>query len=307
MSKIINWLKNHKLTAILIIIVLYFLYTSSSNKYYISQTLRSKAPNYSKTATSPAGSLSDSSLSEAESYYPPPINSAPPTTDITNRLVIKNSYLSLLVDNVTNIQKQIINKAQELGGYMVNSNLSNPQDAPTATLTLRIPSDKLTTALDYLRSLAVKVISENLEGEDVTDEYVDIGARMTTYLKTKVKFEEIMDKAVQVQDILTVQRELINLQAQIDSLKGQQDYLQKNAQMAKITIYLSTDELALPYSPSETWRPKVIFKQAARSLISTLRKIGSLLIWLFVYSIIWLPIILIIFFLRRRKRHNPPT
>jgi len=155
-------------------------------------------------------------------------------------------------------------------------------------------------ALDSIRGLAVKVISENLSGQDVTDQFVDNEARLATLEKTKTIFEDMLVKAVRIEDILRVQQEIINLQSQIDSLKGQQNYLEQNAKLARITIYLSTDELALPYSPSETWRPAVIFKQAARSLIANLRKIGSAIIWLTVYSLFWLPALILILFLKKR-------
>jgi len=231
----------------------------------------------------------------------PPIQEAPPTTDVTNRLVMRESSLSLLVKNVVEAQKQIIQTAESLGGYMVNSNLNNPQDAPTATVTVRVPSGKLQEGLDLYRNLAIKVVSENLSGTDVTDEFVDNEARLATLEKTKAKFEEILDKATTVQDILAVQQQLISLQSQIDAVIGQQNYLEKNAQMARLTIYLSTDELALPYAPSESWRPEVIFKQAMRSLILQIRKLGTAIIWLAVYSVFWLPILLLVLFLKRRK------
>lgn len=223
-----------------------------------------------------------------------------PAPEVQERLVVSNSYLSLLVDNVVEVQNQIIETAERFRGYMVNSNLNNPQDAPTATVTVRVPSENLQEALTIYRGLAVKVVSENLDGEDVTDQFVDNEARLDTLNKTKAKFEEILAKATQIQDILDVQRELISLQSQIDSIKGQQNYLEKNAQMAKLTIYLSTDELALPYAPSETWRPEVIFKQAVRSLVSQIRKVGTVFIWFLVYSIIWVPIIILIYLLKRK-------
>jgi hypothetical protein len=110
-----------------------------------------------------------------------------------------------------------------------------------------------------------------------------------------------MAKAEKIEDLLNVQRELINLQSQIDSLKGQQQYYEKNAEMAKLTIYLSTDELALPYAPSESWRPQVIFKQAVRSLVTSLRKVGTAIIWLAVYSVVWIPVGVGIYIFYRKK------
>ena len=233
----------------------------------------------------------------------PPSESAP-NANIKNRLVITNSYLSLQVSKVAVVQKQVIKKAEELGGYMVNSSIENPSDVASATVTVRIPSKQLENALQYYRSLSIKVISENLQGDDVTDQYVDFAAQLKTYEKTKAIFEQMLDKAINVQDILQIQREIINVQASIDSIKGQQDYLEKNAEMAKITLYLSTDELALPYAPTDTWRPSVIFKQAVRSLVGTVRRIGSLAIWIGVYAIIWVPILLIVLYIRRKRRFS---
>lgn len=283
-----NWLKTHKLTTLLLIIILSLIIKDQRNFVPFTQKFNSE-----KSMT-----IAGRGRSYDLSIYP----EAPPTTEVTNRMVVRESYLSLLVNNVVESQKKIIKTTENYGGYMVNSNLQNPNDAPSATIIVRIPSSKLNDALEKFRGLAVKVISENLQGTDVTDQYQDNEARLTTLNKTKAKFEEILDRASQIQDILNIQRELINLQSQIDSVKGQQKYLEQTAKLAKITVYLSTDELALPYTPSESWRPEVIFKQAVRSLVGSLRKMGTLTIWVLVYSIIWLPILLIILLIKRKRK-----
>ena len=299
MNKIFSWIKANKLAFILLLIVVYFLFS----KYFVTSPIsKDSSLSYPVTPQSAGADLSLTRKIGGLRSMPASLNEAPPTTDVSNRLVISESYLSLLVNNVTEAQKQIIQTAESLGGYMVNSNLNNPQDAPTATVTVRVPSAKLQETLQSFRGLGVKVVSENLSGQDVTDEFVDNEARLETLEKTKAKFEEILDNAISVQDILTVQREIINLQSQIDAVKGQQNYLEKSAQMAKLTIYLSTDELALPYAPSETWRPAVIFKQAVRSLFGSARKLGTLIIWFGVYSIIWFPVLLVYLYLKGRKK-----
>lgn len=282
MTQLFNWVKNHKLIILLLLIISYLLLSKSRISSLQSTTYKSGS---SELSTAIGGILPE----------------APPTTNVQNRLVISESYLSLLVKDVTNAQKRIIETAEQLGGYMVNSNLQNPQEAATATVVVRLPSTKLNQALEKFRGLSVKVISENLQGEDVTDQYVDNEARLATLMKTKTKFEEILDKAVQIQDILNVQQQIINLQSQIDAIKGQQKYYEQSAELSKITVYLSIDELALPYAPSETWRPAVIFKQAVRSLVGVFRKLGGLIIWLAVYSVIWIPVLLVVYLLKKRK------
>ena len=151
----------------------------------------------------------------------------------------------------------------------------------------------------------MKVTGENLVGKDVTDQYVDIEARIATHQKTKVKFEAILEKATTVSEILQVQRELISIQSQIDALEGQKKSLEQNANLSKVTLYLSTDELALPYTPDKAFRPQVVFKQAVRSLLGSLRSGANALIWVGVYSVIWVPVLVIIYIVRRKKKRKP--
>ncbi|MBL7078182.1 DUF4349 domain-containing protein [Candidatus Shapirobacteria bacterium] len=260
---------------------------------------RTLVSNYSSLESAKTGlaPMADLSLGRGGIYQ-----EAAPNLEVEERLVIQNSWMSLLVKNVREIQKMIIAKAEELGGYMVDSYLDSPLGVDSGNVTVRVPESKLNEALDYFRGLGVRVVSESLSGRDVTDQFVDLEARIATLQKTKLKFEEILESAVSVQDILEVQRQIISLQEQIDSLKGRADYLEKSAQSVKITVYLSTDELALPFAPAQPWRPQAIFKQATRSLIKTFRSVGTLGIWLGVYAIAWLPLLLIIWYIKKRVK-----
>ena len=217
-------------------------------------------------------------------------------------MVITETTMSVVVKDVSEAIKTVQQKSESLGGYMVNSHLSKPEETASGSITIRVPKEKLIEALEAFRRVGLRVVDENVSGRDVTDQYVDLEARLTTLNKTKAKFEEILDRATQIQDLLNVQRELINLQSQIDSIKGQQQYLSQSAKLSKITVYLSTDEFSLPYTPKQAWRPEVIFKLAVRSLVSNLRNLGSALIWIVVYSPIWLPILGTAWFIKRRKR-----
>jgi hypothetical protein len=302
MIKLINWLKANKLTAFLFLVVAYLLFKNSFGPVLpLTKSVSRMSTGSYETALESInlGPISDVATSKS-------FGQVAPAPEVTDRLVIKESTVSLLVKKVAEVQKMISQKAQEMGGYMVNTYLSHPEEAEAASgsITVRVPQVKLEQALDYFRSQAVKVVSENLSGRDVTDEYVDIEARLATLYKTKTKFEEILAKSEQVDDLLRVQRELVNLQEQIDALKGQQQYLEKSAQMSRVTVYLATDELALPYAPTEAWRPKVIFKKAARSLVGSFRKAGTVLIWLGVYAVIWVPALVIYKLIQRRRKKN---
>lgn len=302
----VEWVKKNKILTLFLLVIAYFVYNLIQSFFGVN--LRSfsvpKSSSYeSMSVSAPSGigsssfgAISNPSLSRSQDYTP--------QTDTQNRLVIQESNLSLLVKDVTDVKNKIVSYAVSAGGYMVTSSVSNPQDAPTATVVIRVSSSKFEDALNYLHSLSVKVVSENLIGKDVTDQYVDIDKRIATYESTKVRFEAILAEAKQISDITSLTQQIINTQSQIDALKGQQLSLEKNAELAKLTVYLSTDEMALPYAPSETWRPSVIFKLAVRSLIGTLRGFGTLAIWIGVYSVIWIPVLLIIILIKKRSKNK---
>jgi hypothetical protein len=291
------WVKHNKLSAFLLAVLLIFVFagfTSSKNTSRVTTGMM----NYSESAT--LDSVAPVAMMKSRSLPVPAAGGGvEPQPQITNRMVIRESNMSLLVKDVAKARDTIIEKAKGFGGYMVTSQTSNPGETPSATVVVRVAGDKLTTMLADLRGMAIKVVSEELSGTDVTDQYVDVEKRIALLEKTMAKFVTILDQAKEISDITNLNQQIIYTQDQIDSLRGSQMALAKNAELARVTIYLSTDEISLPYAPDSTWRPDVIFKLAVRSLVTDLRGLGEKGIWLAVYAVIWLPIILAIWLIRR--------
>ena len=284
-KKFLNWLQNNKLTAFLFFIIFLLLFKNSINKpkLPLSQVKNERI----KVNSLPVAGGGEKGVQLSRE----------------KRLVIKESNISLVVNNVREKLEKISAYVNRKKGYVVSSSLTQPQEQPFATLVIRIPTKQLKPTLNFLRKISVKVISENISGRDITDEYFDLEARLKTLSTTKEKLEKLLSKTDNINQIIQIQRELMNLQEEIDRLKGYKQYLEKSSETAKITIYLSTDELSLPYSPQIfKFRPKVVFKQAVRSLVINLRRIGVLAIWIGVYSVLWLPALFVFYIWKKRNR-----
>src|SRR3989344_8009765 len=147
MSRLFNWIRNNKLAFVLLIVVAYFIYNKYSLQRPIPYDTSMSFQQSDTMVASPPREMSKVGIGGYGGIVPPSFEAAP-APDAANRLVVSESYLSLLVKNVRATQDQIISTAESLGGYMVNTFLNNPQDAPTSTLTVRIPSDRLQEALD---------------------------------------------------------------------------------------------------------------------------------------------------------------
>jgi hypothetical protein len=301
MMKMVDWIKTHKLTTLLLLVVGYLLFRSSVGSLFSTQLYNLKTT--SSTAYDLAPSAAVNSGVGGVSLPSSGRQETAPAPEVADRMVISESNLSLVVDNVRSRVNAILAETEKRGGYMVSSSITSPEEVPFATLVIRVPSKDLDVMLEYLRSQAIKVTSENLVGRDVTDQYVDYEARLTTLNTTKARFESILASATTVSDIMNVQQQIISVQGQIDSIRGQMQYLEKTAENAKLTIYLSTDEWSLPYAPAAPFRPNVIFKGAVRALVLTLRGLATDAIWIGVYAVIWLPVLLVIIWLVRRRKN----
>ena len=294
----INFIKKNWAVIILAIIALIWVKNNLlSAKSYRSTTSSVGIPqmtgDYGAIDSLSMASPSFSGLSSLKKNAPP--------SESSDRIIIQDTGLSLQVKDVPKTIGEVEEITRNLGGFLINSQLSRPEGAASGNISVRIPEEKRKEAMTAFKNMAVKVVSESVSGRDVTDQYVDLEARLDVLYKTKIKYEEILQKAEKVTDLMSVQQQLTSLQAQIDNLKGQQKYFEQSAKLSKITIYLSTDELALPYAPTNEWRPTVVFKEAVRSMVGTIRSLGSLIIWGAVYALIIVPVYLIIRYIKRKK------
>jgi len=290
----IQFIKKNWIWLVIILVLLFGKNLLSSFSGGSSDSLSISTPSFTSLSSTNNGNFA--SIVSKSSYS---TNSVAPSENV-DRLIIQDTSLSLQVKDVSKTIAEIEESAKSFGGFLINSNLSKPESAASGSISIRIPEEKRKEALNSFKNMAVKVVSESVFGNDVTDQYVDIESRLEVLNKTKIKYEDILQKAEKVTDLLAVQQQLTNLQSQIDSLKGQQKYYEQSAKLSKIVIYLSTDELALPYAPTNEWRPMVIFKEAVRSLIQTFRGFGSMIIWIAVYLVIIIPAILIIWFIKQK-------
>jgi len=272
MNTKIEWLKRNWMLLALTLIVIYFL-----TRDYLGVRTSMYRNSYDTGVN-----FESVALPSAKSINPIYTPQAAPVAQI-DRMVVQDTDVSLLVDDVAGSIKTIESSSVALGGYMVNKYLNQPEGAATGSITVRVPVEKRETALENIRKAGVRVVSENVNGNDVTDQYVDLQENINQLEKTKAKMQSIMDQATRVSDLVEIQNQLNNIQRQIDNNKGQQKYLEQTAKLTRITVNLSTDELALPYTPDEAWRPEAVFKNAVRAMVQMLRFLASGIIWVIVF------------------------
>ena len=240
-----------------------------------------------KTAVAPEGERA--SFDSAENS--PVANTSQSDTDesagsISERLVIKTGNLSLLVKNTQETVEKVKSLAQEKGGFVLSARTyftDEKEQHLKGTVTIKVPNTQFEETIKELKDLALKVTSEHVQGQDVTEEYTDLESRLRNLEAAEEQLLEIMQRAGEISDVLEVQRELTNTRRQIESIKGRMEYLEKSADMSTITVHIATQESELPVV-EEQWKPIQIAKNALRSTVSFWQSVGSGIIWLAVFA-----------------------
>jgi hypothetical protein len=216
---------------------------------------------------------------------------------LENRLVIKNANLSIVVEEPGVTMDAISELADELGGFVVSSNLfrTNTErglEVPQANITIRVPAESLDEALEVIKSGAGQILSENVTGQDVTQEFTDLASRLRNLERAEEQLSEIMNEAYQTEDVLSVYNRLVEVQQEIELIKGQMQYYQQAAALSAISVNIQANEAVQPLQIGG-WQPVGVAKRAIQSLINTLEFFVDALIWIVLYI---LPVAVILFF-----------
>lgn len=227
------------------------------------------------------------------------------TLEGTSRLVIRTGIIHMVVKDIGVSVKSIIQYAENKGGWVVSSGVTEREEIPSGSIAVRVPAEIFDEAMAYFKGLAEKVSYEGTQGQDVTEEYTDLQSRLRNLEATESQLLKIMERSGTIPDVLAVQRELTTVRSQIEQTKGRIQYLERSAEMSTISINLALSEELLPIPSAEKWRPVYVIKRAWSSLLGSLRGISYFLIWIGIYAIIWVPLGIIVWqvrkFWKRRK------
>jgi len=225
------------------------------------------------------------------------------------RLIIRNAWLDLVVPDTEATLDEVNDLVDELGGYVVESNLNQYQEGLQAYVTLRIPAESLDDALERIRALATEVRGERVSGQDVTEDYVDLQSRLRYLEATEARLLEFLEEAEDTEAALAVYENLQQIQADIEQVKGKIQFLEQSAAMATITLDITPDELAQPIQVGG-WHPEGTLRNAFQTLIRVLQflvdaAIVILVLVIPVLVVIAIPLVGLFFLIRtivRRRR-----
>jgi hypothetical protein len=221
-----------------------------------------------------------------------------------NRMVVHTGDISLVVKDVVDGREAVAALAKELGGYVVSANIRGQAETIRADISIRVPDDEYENALTRLREMAVRVESETTRSQDITEEYIDLQARLSNAAATEQQYLNLLERAEDVEDILRIYENLSRVRQEIEQLEGRIRYLEQTVAMSLISVRLepegTSDELV-----RAGWSALEVLKTAVRGIVVFGQVLGTVLIWLLVFSPLWGGILALVWWRYRRRKAKP--
>src|SRR5687767_4717918 len=181
--------------------------------------------------------------------------------------------------------------ATSLGGEVMSMSQSGKGDDRSASLVLRVPAERFNDALRQLRALSdVEVLSSSVDSKDVTEQFVDLEARLRAKQAEEVRYLALLARAERIEDILRIDQSLAQVRTQIEQLTGQVNSIKTRTTFSTISLSV-TPAGVLPPSDPKVYDPTRTVERAIAALGVMLRVVADLAIWTLVFG--WIPLLVL--------------
>jgi hypothetical protein len=218
-----------------------------------------------------------------------------------DRAIVRTASVALRSRDAWSASDRLQELASGLGGEVASLSQSGARSERSAAVTLRVPSTRFTEALRRIRDLSdVEVVSSSVDSKDVTDQFVDLQARLRAKEAEEQRYLALLGRAERIEDILRIDQALAAVRMQIEQLTAQINSIRSRTEFSTIAVSIAPLVAGAPgaYDPART------AERALAALLVVLRFFGDALIWTLVFG--WMPLLVAAgAFLTLRLRTRP--
>lgn len=241
----------------------------------------------------------------------------PPAID---RKVIYEGSMTLQAADTRTAFDEILFKVETSGGFLASSTIEEAAEGeqPSIVFTVRVAADNLSATLAEIREVADRVVSESLQSQDVTDQFVDIDAQLRNLYVLETELLALLAELRDNPDadpakLLAVFEQIRYTRGEIEQLEGRKQLLSDLVALATINLTVVPSPAAIPIVPADpVWEPATVAKEALRNLVEAMQGLGTVAIRFVLYT---LPVLVLVigpfailgWWLWRRTRRATPV
>ncbi len=186
---------------------------------------------YNEAAYDTAPAIKSHEIS-ADELPPPP----PGSSFVEMQKLIKRGYLAFEVDDLAQTHQKISNEAKKLGGYIASDSEFKEYDRVAHSMSIRVPAAQFDAFVATIAAGVAHFDEKQISVDDVTEQFVDLQARLKTKKELETRYLELLRQAKNVKDMLEIERELGTLRADIESMEGVFRVLKNQVAYATIDV-----------------------------------------------------------------------
>jgi len=207
--------------------------------------------------------------------------------------LIRTGTVRMEVEDVQTGQDRVALLAMSAGGFVAGNKLwGTPREGYQAVIVIRVPNERLDQVVQELRKIG-KVSSIDIQSQDVSQEYVDLEARLRTKRQEEAILLDLMGRRGNLGDILSVERELARVRGEIEQAQGRLNYLENMVALSTLTVEM-TQKPKPEEAPEVAWKLADTAKGAWRAAMKAASALVRAGLWVIITGIVWIPIIVVL-------------
>jgi len=272
-------------------------YTTSSDVDYGTQE-NSIGGNYLLTETGKVAQ--DSIAPTSPTVSPMPNGERAAASDDKN--VIRVGQIGFQADDIDAAKSDVETIVTKYQGDISNSMDEGTGRTRRVNITIKVEEKLFNKIFNELEEIDADKIYSSSSADDVTEQVMDLQARLNTYKNTESQLLEIQKQATNVTDTMAVYRELNEIRYKIESTESQLKYYANQTDYSTITVSITQSSVGT-YESEEKWRPLGVIKNAVRALGEFAKGLVNLIIWLVIFGLpIVFIVVLVVYLVKRAKK-----
>ncbi|HVU57531.1 MAG TPA: DUF4349 domain-containing protein [Puia sp.] len=153
-----------------------------------------------------------------------------------DRKIVKTASLNVEVKNFKDYTARLHEKVRAAGGYIAQEEQSESAYKIENAVTIKVPVDRFDETVMQLSSDSDKLVNKKVSSEDVTMQLIDTKSRLETKKQVRERYMEMLKQSHSKEDVIEMQREVDNIQEQIEGAAGRIAYLGHSAAYSTINV-----------------------------------------------------------------------
>jgi hypothetical protein len=223
----------------------------------------------------------------------------PSPTQTTSQKIIKTGNLRFETQELEKTHKKILAAVQKANGYIQRDNTGKEYNSQYHSLIIRVPSESFDNVILAISDGVAYFEEKTILQRDVTEEFVDLNARLKAKRTLEKRYLELLSQAKNVKEVLEIERELSKIREEIEAREGRLQYLQ--SQVSESTISIHFYKISSERSVTVSYGRKMVhaFKNGWSNISEFL--LGLVHVWPFIILVV-LSVFMIRRWIKKRKK-----